>query len=781
MDEPVLPMMQNNAIYNVRLVILYLKLLRERYPHVPITEVLDYAGIESYDVSDEGYWITQEQIDRFYERIVQLTGNPEIAREAGRLAGSPGAIGIMRQYTLGLLGPARAFAVINKATKNFTQSSDYRSRSLRSNSVEITVQPNPGVVEKPYQCENRMGFFEAIVAGFNLGTPKIDHPECLFKGGSVCRYLVTWKQNFASVTLKIRDAVLATAVLCLTTGLLLKPLPTLAYGIPLAIMVGSLASLAAEIARRREMSRAMNSMWDSSERLTEQINTNSRNVHLTQELGQALANKKSVENVLQSVVQIMQRRLDFDQGAILLANEKRTSLKIRGAYGYSSQQLGDLAATVFRLDKPHSQAPFVLAFHQQKPILVNDTQEIESKITKKSRKFIDRLGIKSFLCCPIVADGESLGILAVTNQTSKRPLVKANVWLLLGIAPVIGIALQNASLIEELQDAFEKTLKVLADSIDARDFLTAGHSEVVAEYAAGIAEQMGFDSEYVQMIRVAALLHDYGKIGVPDAILKKNGPLSVEERAIINTHPAKTREILSQVPFRGMQTQIPEITGAHHERWDGAGYPNGLKGEEIPLGARILAVADFFEAITSKRHYRDPMPLDVALSQLQEGTGKNFDPDVVSAFLHYLRQRKFCLITPENAGASVGYSRESPRIEYRAQVSAQHNRRLVSGDLFNISLGGAYIACQESVEERTELLVTFTPPGSDTLVQARGTVVWVNNSRKQASSRHPEGFGLQFTELPAETAELLRKFINMSTPHDRIGGKIIYPKKFARQ
>jgi hypothetical protein len=181
-------MTNNAAIYNVRIVTLYLKLLRERYPHVPINDVLDYAGIESYEISDEGHWITQEQIDRFYERIVQFTGNSEIAREAGRIAASPGAIGIMRQYTLGLLGPDRAFAVVNKATRNLTLSSEYHSRSLGSNSVEITVRPNPGVVEKPFQCENRMGFFEALVGGFNLGMPKIDHPECLFKGGEVCRY-----------------------------------------------------------------------------------------------------------------------------------------------------------------------------------------------------------------------------------------------------------------------------------------------------------------------------------------------------------------------------------------------------------------------------------------------------------------------------------------------------------------------------------------------------------------------------------------------------------------
>ncbi len=772
-------MKPDSAIYNARLITIYLKLLRDRYPQVSITDVLNHAGIEGYEISDEGHWITQEQIDRFYERIVQVTGNPNIAREAGRLAASPGTIGIMRQYVLGLLGPAKAFAVLNKATKNFTLSSDYCSRPLKSNSVEITVRPHPGVVEKPFQCENRMGFFEAIVGGFNLGTPKIEHPECLFSGGSVCRYTVTWKRNFASITIKLRETVLALSVLCLTTGLLLEPRSTAIYGLPFAITVASLACLVTEIARRREMARAMSSLWDTSEQLTQQINTNSRNVQLTQEVGQALASKQSVENVLKSVVQTMERRLDFDQGAILLADDQRTCLKIRGAYGYTSRQLSDLAATVFRLDNPASQGPFVLAFHQQKPILINDTLEIENKVTAKSRQFIESLGVKSFLCCPIVADGLSLGILAVTNQTSKRPLVRADAWLLLGIAPVIGVALQNASLIEELQNAFEKTLKVLADSIDARDFLTAGHSEVVAQYAAGISEQMGLDSDYVQMIRIAALLHDYGKIGVPDAILKKNGRLSQEERAIISTHPAKTREILSQVPFRGVQAQIPEITGSHHERWDGDGYPNGLKGEEIPLGARILAVADFFEAITSKRHYRDPMPLDVALSQLQEGCGRNFDPSVVNAFLQYLRDRKFCLITPENTEEHEVYSRKSARIEYRTQVSAQCDRRIFSGNLLDISLEGAYVACKNPVEEGIELLLTFAPPGAENLTQVKGMVVWVNSSSQQASTRHPGGFGLKFIELPQEIEDSLRKYITQSVVTDR-NTKVIYPKQFVR-
>jgi HD-GYP domain-containing protein (c-di-GMP phosphodiesterase class II) len=779
MDEPVLPMTQDAALYNARVVTLYLKMLRERYPHVQINDVLNHAGIELYEITDEGHWFTQNQIDRFYEKIIQLTGNQNIAREAGRLAASPGAIGIMRQYTLGLLGPARAFAVISKASKNFTHSSEYSSRPLRSNSVEIRVTPNPGVQERPFQCENRMGFFEAIIEGFSLGLPKIEHPECLFKGGESCRYIVTWKRTFASIAGKARNAVFAFSALGLAGGLLVDPRATAARLLPWSIFACLFASLLAEIARRREVLRAMGNLWDSSERLTEQINANSRNLQLTLEIGQALANKKSVDDVLHSMAKVMEKRLDFDCGAILLANPEKTRLEIRGAFGYSNEQLGSLTATVFHLDKPSSQGPFVLAFHQQKPFLVNDVGEIEEKLTPKSRMFMQKLGIRSFLCCPIIVEGDSLGILAVTNQTTKRPLVMSDVALLLGVAPVIGVALQNASLVEKLQTAFEKTLKILADSIDARDFLTAGHSEVVAEYAAGIAEEMAHDGEFVQMIRVAALLHDYGKIGVPDAILKKDGQLTDEERAIINTHPAKTREILSQVPFQGIQMQIPEITGAHHERWDGNGYPQGLKEESIPLGARILAVADFFEAITSKRHYRDPMPLDVALRELQQQSGTHFDPEVVNAFVRYLQSRKFCLITPGDNSSGTPYNRRSPRFEYRTQVSARYDRRVVSGSILDISQDGAYVTSTDPVDEKAQLILTFTPPGSEELVQLVGEVAWVNNGKTPASAKHPEGFGLLFKNVPESVQTLLNCFV---TQNRRLSapGKVIYPKQFVR-
>ena len=179
---------------------------------------------------------------------------------------------------------------------------------------------------------------------------------------------------------------------------------------------------------------------------------------------------------------------------------------------------------------------------------------------------------------------------------------------------------------------------------------------------------MKLSGKFTEMIRVAAMLHDYGKIGVPDFILKKAGPLNAEEREIIRTHPLKGQQILQQIPFRGMFKQIPDIVGAHHEKMDGSGYPRGLAGRQIPLGARIIAVADFFDAITSKRHYREPMPIDVALALLQRGGGSHFDMAVVKAFMKYAQRYRHEL--EQRTDALIRrLDREQQRIPFRTQVS----------------------------------------------------------------------------------------------------------------
>lgn len=180
-----------------------------------------------------------------------------------------------------------------------------------------------------------------------------------------------------------------------------------------------------------------------------------------------------------------------------------------------------------------------------------------------------------------------------------------------------------------------ETIKALATALDARDHYTHGHSQQVTEYAVAIATDLMLSKEEIERIRDAGLLHDIGKIGISDAVLLKPGRLTDEEYEAIRQHPEIGKKILA--PVRSLQDKIPLIYH-HHERFDGSGYPEGLKAEQIPLGARILAVADAYQAMTSDRPYRKALPQEVAISELEKGKDRQFEAKLVDVFVAVLKK-----------------------------------------------------------------------------------------------------------------------------------------------
>ena len=183
---------------------------------------------------------------------------------------------------------------------------------------------------------------------------------------------------------------------------------------------------------------------------------------------------------------------------------------------------------------------------------------------------------------------------------------------------------------KRIERAYDETLEALGAALDLRDTETAGHSRRVSLYCLEIARAMGCTNEQLKTIARGAYLHDIGKIGIPDSVLLKQGKLTPEEMTVMQTHVRIGFELLSRIPFL---TSASEIVLAHQERYDGAGYPQGLVGEEIPLGARIFAVADTLDAMTSDRPYRKALPFEVARDEIIRESGKQFDPDVVRVFL----------------------------------------------------------------------------------------------------------------------------------------------------
>lgn len=626
---------ENSALYNSRGLNVWIKLLKEKYSYVDTEAVLDYAGMKPYEIADQGHWFTQSQIDRFYEKVVQLTGNKNIAREAGRFAASPSLAGALGQFIFGQLGPGKVYQIISRASESFAKSSNYHTKKISPNKVEITVTPKPGVNEKPYQCENRIGLLEAITVGFLNKLPRIEHNQCIFHGAKSCKYIISWEMSTSDIFRAIRNYLTFFLVSVCILLYFFKPETTVYVFFPISLFTILILGSIHLLIDQKELKTSLNFLSGSSDRLLKETQNNYNNTLITNEIGQIISKYTNIKDVMETVVRLFEKRLDYDRGFILLADEDRSLLEFRAGFGYDRQKLDFIKKSAFHLNKPDSKGVFVVSFREQKPFLINDIGEISPNLSKRSLAFAHQMGTQSFICCPIICDGQSIGILAADNLRSKRPLVESDLSLLMGIASVIGISIRNADLLEARQRQFDSILQVLAASIDARDPLTAGHSAKVTEYALGICNQMNLSTNYREMIRVASLLHDYGKIGVPDAILKKPGRLTKEEYEKVKTHAWRTQSILEQINFEGIFSQVPEIAGSHHEKMDGSGYPNGLKGEEIPLGARIIAVADFFEAVTAKRHYRDPLPISYAFLLLEKERGVHFDEKVVDAFIRY--------------------------------------------------------------------------------------------------------------------------------------------------
>jgi HD-GYP domain-containing protein (c-di-GMP phosphodiesterase class II) len=242
---------------------------------------------------------------------------------------------------------------------------------------------------------------------------------------------------------------------------------------------------------------------------------------------------------------------------------------------------------------------------------------------------------KVYYGIPLIAKGQLKGVLEVFLR-SPRSIDPEHLEFLEALAGQAAIALDNSSLFEQLQDsntelsiAYDATLEGWAKALELRDRETVGHAHRVIEMTLRVADQMGIRGEAMQHIRRGALLHDIGKMGIPDSILLKPGPLTPAEWEIMRQHPAHAYEMLKTIDYL---TPALEIPYCHHERWDGKGYPQGLSAESVPLSARIFAIVDVWDALTSNRPYRRAWPELQALEYISRESGRHFDPEVVKAF-----------------------------------------------------------------------------------------------------------------------------------------------------
>jgi HD-GYP domain-containing protein (c-di-GMP phosphodiesterase class II) len=238
------------------------------------------------------------------------------------------------------------------------------------------------------------------------------------------------------------------------------------------------------------------------------------------------------------------------------------------------------------------------------------------------------------VCVPVVIKGQVIGVLQAINRIGGE-FTAEDLRLFQLFSQQAAIALDNARLYEEIKDAFYATSSALAEAIEKRDPYTGGHTKRVLGYCMAIARHLRMPEEDKEVLRLSAVLHDVGKIGVEDRILRKEAPFDSDEAASMRMHPQFGADILKHIPH--LKEIMPGMLH-HHERVDGRGYPAGLKNEEIPLTARIISVADAYDAMTSTRPYRKGLPPEDAIREIRRCAGRQFDIKVVNAFMKAFRK-----------------------------------------------------------------------------------------------------------------------------------------------
>ena len=450
-------MMQDDIpLYNSRIIKNYFEYLGKYYPDLSKEEILSYGEMNNYEVDDPGHWFNQRQIDRFQDILMIKTGNPTIYREVGRYLTSSEGLGPVRQHMLGLMNPMSVYMLMGKIYTMVSRGAEVHTRKLGPTSVEIVSTPKPGVKERKFQCENRLGSFESLAKLFTKGFAQIEHPSCFHNGDENCRYIITWEKTPSLLWKRIRNYSILSSAIAGGSAYFLTSLSTWGIVTVSLVIVNIALSFIYNHLEKRELIKTIETQGNVAEDLFEEMNIRHNNAMLIQEIGQATSTILNIDDLIHEVVAIMEKRLDFDRGMILLANESKKRLIYSAGYGYSQEQQGLLQQTSFHLDKPTSKGIFALTFKEQKSFIINGISEIKNDLSKRSLEFAEQMGVQALICLPIVYEKEALGVLAVDNVKSKRPITQSDKSLLTGVASQTAVSFVNAQSFQKLSNSEKK-------------------------------------------------------------------------------------------------------------------------------------------------------------------------------------------------------------------------------------------------------------------------------------------------------------------------------------
>ena len=327
------------------------------------------------------------------------------------------------------------------------------------------------------------------------------------------------------------------------------------------------------------------------------------------------------KEVRKRAIEAATRLTESEVGSLLLIDEEKNELFFEVALGEKGEKVKEI-----RLRMGEGIAGWVAKTGE--PVIIDDVQNDPRffKGADKKSSFVTR----NMMCVPVKSEGKAIGVLQSINKLKGGKFTKDDLEGFISLADQVAIAIEKSRLYQELRDTFFCAAEALADAIEKRDPYTGGHTKRVLQYSMTIGKYLDLKESELERLRLAAVLHDIGKIGIEDSILRKKDKLSPDEYEMVKKHPVWGAEIMGHI--KQLKDVIPGMR-YHHERMDGNGYPDHLHDNEIPIIAKIISVADTFDAITTERPYQESLSVNVAFKELRGSAGTQFDSRVVEAFL----------------------------------------------------------------------------------------------------------------------------------------------------
>nr|WP_319392483.1 ATP-binding protein [uncultured Desulfobacter sp.] len=428
---------KERALYSNKILDGYVLMIQEKYPEIDIEDLMAEAEIDNYNkTGNHAISLCQSQLDRFHKRLCIITDNVNVAQMAGRYVVKSPCMGAIRRLVLPFVGVRRACGMMAAYAGNLTRASDYTVRYPGKNKIEVTVTPHEETQGMVSQCQLRQGYFQGLGDVFLHNDLTVRHPECMFDGGKVCRYELTWRSSafpiLALLSLLAGLAAAACSVLWLMHwGVVQNSLWLMC---PVLLFLG--LGWAAHFVKSKALSRALIGIRTAGEEMRNQIEVNAKSAKAVVEIGQVLGIEDTDACIFNRAANIVGKKLRYDRVMIMIANDEKIFLSYRGGYGFTPVEMLHIGEYQIYLEGA-SEGVFYDAFRNSRTMLVNDIEWLKNTFPQ-SREMVDRIKPRSFVVTPIEMEGVPIGIMIAGNTVTLRKLDSNDTHRVMGVAQHIG-------------------------------------------------------------------------------------------------------------------------------------------------------------------------------------------------------------------------------------------------------------------------------------------------------------------------------------------------------